>query len=159
MDARISGCHQQYHWKVVSLCQSSHINPPKIPASASQRRAAAVFSGRVADKMVLATSLCRVTERWCGFFCLSKWVFPTQKWGGGGFKNPKKNHPICLIGFFSLIFTIHFGGKPTIFGNTQMWSSPSIYTGDADIFFHKYWRYSNTTIHESSFHLKILVEL
>ena len=37
----------------------------------------------------------------------------------GGFYPP--NHPICFNRVWvSIIFTIHFGGKPTIFGNTQM---------------------------------------
>ena len=43
------------------------------------------------------------------FGCFRKWwVFPPQ------------HHPI-LIGF-SIIFTIHFGGVPTIFGNTHLGS-------------------------------------
>ena len=51
--------YRYIYWQVLSLCQSSHINFPL--ASATQRRAAAVFSGRLADKIVLATSKeCRI---------------------------------------------------------------------------------------------------
>ena len=43
---------------------------------------------------------------------------------GGGFNPP--NHPFVHRVWFSIIFTIHFGGFPPIFGNTQIVSKSLI---------------------------------
>ena len=51
---------------------------------------------------------------------------------GVGFYRTPPNHPFVLIGFGTNIFTIHFGGFPLIFGNTNFCSSQFFVT---EVFF------------------------